>query len=250
MTKLDSLISQLRTKKSQKDNFDEKQKHADIKLSVRTTLILKPQNNLNIIPVKQNKQTESVLQNKHDERNILKNCTDTIFNDQCRQHEINNGTRLHDNSFRSNKYKNNNFENENLSQASDKDTQVCKNNPICLNSYYNSSEIEINTKIINTQDISVKNDFNKLKYYKNNKNNLAEILKLQDLQFSIKLFLLIFKVSVDEFEMVTLTLSDESGSVKGCMPFVLYKNLDIKMGDVIEIQKFSLWRNNEIFIIL
>ncbi|KAM0685022.1 hypothetical protein COBT_003769, partial [Conglomerata obtusa] len=56
--------------------------------------------------------------------------------------------------------------------------------------------------------------------------------------------------SVDEFEMVTLTLSDESGSVKGCMPFVLYKNFDIKMGDVMEIQKFSLWRDNEIFMIL
>ncbi|KAM0685340.1 hypothetical protein COBT_003451, partial [Conglomerata obtusa] len=215
MTKLDSLISQLRTKKSQKDNFDENQKHADIKLSVRTELMPEPQNNLNIISEKQNKQTELNLHNKHDKKIILKNCTDTIFNDQGRQYEINNGAKLHDNSIYSNKYKNNNFENENLSQASDKDKQDCKNNPICLNSYYNSSEIEINSKIINTQDISIKNDFNKLKHYKNNKNNLAEILKLQDLQFSIKLFLLIFKVSVDEFEMVTLTLSDESGSVKG-----------------------------------
>ncbi|KAM0684917.1 hypothetical protein COBT_003874, partial [Conglomerata obtusa] len=114
MTKLDSLISQLRTKKNQKDNFEEKQKHADKKSSMRTELILKPQNNLNIIPEKQNKQTELNLHNKHDKKIILKNCTDTIFNDQGRQYEIKNGTRLHDNSFRSNKYKNNNFENENL----------------------------------------------------------------------------------------------------------------------------------------
>ncbi|KAM0674218.1 hypothetical protein GVAV_002292 [Gurleya vavrai] len=107
-----------------------------------------------------------------------------------------------------------------------------------------------NDRMIFTQDIVVQNNTEKLMKYKDNDLCIKDIIENSDLQIDDTLFVCIFKITINKFEMVGLNLIDESGNVDACVSFEDYRNFNFKVGDVLKINNFSMWKDETFYIIL
>ncbi|KAM0677505.1 hypothetical protein BDAP_002006 [Binucleata daphniae] len=121
------------------------------------------------------------------------------------------------------------------------------NHSVQKSTFYSSSQPD---RIINTQDVTIKADYNKLKNVKGNKNSIKQILESKEMFFEDKLYVMLFHVYVNEFFMVKIEFSDDTGTISGTMPYELYNTKKYKIGDVFELQDFAVWRENDVYLVL
>lgn len=240
MTNFDKIVSQLRNKKPKQNNVD----------SAIESVHITDRNNRNNKKLTEHENTvfTQQIQGKKENKNIeffsLKNIKKLKFDKQA--YAMSETVNLHNLEEPQT-----NITNKIMSQEGNNSKE--KMNGLSLNTtpkkftYQSSSQPD---KIICTQDVRVKTDQNKMLEVKTNTNCIQNILESKELYFEEKYFFMVFGTHVNEFFMVKLELSDDTGAICGVISYDLYRKTRLKIGDVIELDNFAVWRDKTPYIVM
>ncbi|WUR02558.1 uncharacterized protein VNE69_02085 [Vairimorpha necatrix] len=105
----------------------------------------------------------------------------------------------------------------------------------------NLSSANLSSSSVVTPFSIMKLDFDRLRNIKGD-TNISEILKTQDYKIPEEAAMIVKKVEKFSDEICHIELVDETGTIGCSCMYKLVKENDIKIGNIIKIKGFSLWK--------